>query len=59
MAETFEAYRTRVLSYLGDQEPIGIQQATPSQLDGRLSNVAPGELYMLAEKMSGTTRYIQ
>src|SRR5258706_16316409 len=33
MAETFEAYRTRVLSYLGDEEPIGVQQATPSQLD--------------------------
>src|SRR6266550_8368119 len=32
MAETFEAYRTRVLSYLGDEEPIGVQQATPSQL---------------------------
>jgi DinB superfamily len=35
MAETFEEYRTRVLSYLGDQEPIGVQQATPSQLDRR------------------------
>ena len=31
MAETFEAYRNRVLSYLGDEEPIGVQQATPSQ----------------------------
>src|SRR5580704_2036755 len=31
MAETFEAYRTRVLIYLGDEEPIGVQQATPSQ----------------------------
>ncbi len=30
MAETFEAYRTRILSYLGDEEPIGVQQATPS-----------------------------
>src|ERR1700727_2144505 len=41
MAETFEAYRTRVLSYLGDEEPIGIQQATPSLLDRRLRDVAP------------------
>src|SRR5258708_39729268 len=44
MAETVEAYRTRVLSYLGDQEPIGVQQATPSQLDRRLRDVAPEEL---------------
>ncbi len=44
MAETFEAYRTRVLSYLGDQEPIAVQQATPSQLDRRLRDVAPEEL---------------
>jgi len=42
MAETFEAYRTRVLSYLGDEEPIGVQQATPSQLDRRLRDVTPG-----------------
>jgi hypothetical protein len=40
MAETFEAYRTRVLSYLGDEEPISVQQATPSQLDWRLRDVA-------------------
>ena len=44
MAETFEAYRTRVLSYLGDEEPIGVQQATPSQLDRRLRDVALEEL---------------
>jgi hypothetical protein len=44
MAETFEAYRTRVLSYLGDEEPIGVQQATSSQLDRRLRDVAPEEL---------------
>jgi hypothetical protein len=44
MAETFEAYRTRVLSYLGDAEPIAVQQATPSQLDRRLRDVAPEEL---------------
>ena len=44
MAETFEAYRTRVLSYLGDEEPIGVQQATPSQLDRRLRDVVPEDL---------------
>jgi len=44
MAETFEAYRTRVLSYLGDEEPTGVQQATPSQLESRLRDVAPEEL---------------
>jgi hypothetical protein len=44
MAETFEAYRTRVLSYLGDEEPIGVQRATPSQLDRRLRDVAPEKL---------------
>jgi hypothetical protein len=44
MAETFEAYRNRVLSYLGDQDPIGVQQATPSQLERRLRGVAPQEL---------------
>jgi hypothetical protein len=44
MAETFEAYRNRVLSYLGDAEPIAVQQATPSQLERRLRDVAPEEL---------------
>jgi len=44
MAETFEAYRNRVLSYLGDAEPIGVQRATPSELDRRLRTVAPTEL---------------
>ena len=41
MTETFEAYRTRVLSYLGDEEPIGVQQATASELARRLRDVAP------------------
>jgi len=44
MAETFEAYRTRVLSYLGEEEPIAVQQATPAQLDRRLRDVAPERL---------------
>ena len=29
---------------LGDEEPIGVQQASPSQLDRRLRDVAPEEL---------------
>ena len=41
MVETFEAYRTRVQRYLGDEEPIGVQQATPAQLERRLRDVAP------------------
>ncbi len=44
MAESFEAYRNRILSYLGDQEPIGVQKATPSQLDRRLRKAAPEAL---------------
>ncbi len=44
MAETFEAYRNRVLSYLGSEDPVGVQQATPSQLERRLRVVAPEEL---------------
>jgi hypothetical protein len=44
MEETFEAYRTRLLSYLGDEEPIAVQQATSSQLDRRLRDVVPEQL---------------
>src|SRR5580704_15360944 len=44
MAETFDEYRTRVLSYLGDEEPIGVQRATASQLERRLRDVAHEEL---------------
>jgi hypothetical protein len=44
MAETFEAYRDRVLSYLGDEEPIGVHQTTPSQLERRLLDLPPEEL---------------
>jgi hypothetical protein len=44
MAETFEAYRNRVLSYLGDEDPIAVQQTTPFQLERRLRNIAQEEL---------------
>src|SRR6185312_8517495 len=44
MAETFEEYRNRVLSYLGDEDPISVQQATPSQVERRLREVAPEKL---------------
>src|SRR5580658_108982 len=53
MAETFEAYRDRVLSYLGDEEPIGVQQATPSQLERRLRDVAPEGLIRRPAPESG------
>ncbi len=32
MAETFKGYRKRVLGYLGKQDPIRVQQATPARL---------------------------
>ena len=44
MAETFEAYRNRILSYLGDEEPIAVQRATPAQLEQRLRDIASEEL---------------
>jgi DinB superfamily len=44
MAETFEAYRDRVLSYLGDEDPIAVQQATPFELERRLHNLASAKL---------------
>jgi len=44
MAETFAEYRNRILSYLGDEDPIDVQHATPSQLEHRLRDIAPDEL---------------
>ena len=44
MTETFEAYRHRVLSYLGDKEPIGVLQATAAQIDSRVRDTDPEEL---------------
>ncbi len=43
MTETFEQYRKRVLSYLGDADPIAVQQATPGRLEQRLRDAGPGE----------------
>ncbi len=40
MAESFERYRTRVLSYLGDRDPIRVLRATPGRLE-RLLQAAP------------------
>ena len=57
MAETFEAYRSRVLSYLGDKEPIGVQQATSSQLDRRLRDVVPEEFYGVTYAGGGNGGY--
>jgi hypothetical protein len=44
MAETFEAYRDRLLGYLGAEDPVAVQQATPGQLERRLAAAAPAEL---------------
>ncbi len=33
MAESFEEYRSRILGYLGDREPIRVQAATPARLE--------------------------
>jgi len=43
MPETFDEYRTRVLSYLGDQDPLEVQRATPGQLAQRLDGVADSD----------------
>lgn len=32
MAETFKEYKKRILSYLGKQDPIKVQRATPARL---------------------------
>ncbi len=44
MAEIVRSIPNSIPGYLGDEEPIGVQQATPSQLDRRLRDVAPEEL---------------
>lgn len=40
MAETFEEYSRRVLSYLGEQDPLEVQRATPGEIASRLDGVA-------------------
>lgn len=37
--ESFAEYRTRVLGYLGDRDPIRVQRATPAALERRLRGV--------------------
>jgi len=44
MAETFEEYRDRVLGYLGDLDPITVQQQTPERLAALLKGVPAGTL---------------
>lgn len=41
MAEPFEEYRTRVLGYLGDRDPLRVQAATPRRLMRLTSRVSP------------------
>jgi hypothetical protein len=40
MSETFEEYRDRVLGYLGDQDPIMVQEQTPRQLSALVSELS-------------------
>lgn len=44
MIETFDEYRSRVLAYLGDSDPIRVQRGTPKQLERRLEGVTRREL---------------
>ena len=39
MRETFDAYRARVLSYLGDRDPLRVQAGTASRLERLVSGV--------------------
>jgi hypothetical protein len=41
LAETFEDYRKRVLSYLGDRAPLRVLAATPARLDRIVSDLPP------------------
>lgn len=44
MAESFAEYRSRVLGYLGDRDPVRVQRATPSALDRRLRGLSRATL---------------
>jgi hypothetical protein len=37
LAETFEEYKSRVLGYLGDRDPIRVLQSTPTRLERLVS----------------------
>jgi hypothetical protein len=39
MTESFEAYRARILGYLGSRDPIRVLQATPSRLEHLVAGV--------------------
>jgi hypothetical protein len=39
MAETFDQYRTRVLSYLGNRDPLRVQRRTPTEIERLLKSV--------------------
>ena len=44
MAESFQAYRDRILGYLGTRDPIRVQQSTPSKLERLLRGVRRPQL---------------
>ncbi len=39
MAETFDQYRTRLLSYLGSRDPLRVQRRTPTEIERLLKSV--------------------
>jgi len=44
MTETFDEYRSRVLAYLGDRDPVRVQRGTPIQLERRLEGLSRREV---------------
>jgi hypothetical protein len=40
MSEAFDEYRTRVLGYLGDRDPVRVLAGTPARLDQRIRGVS-------------------
>jgi hypothetical protein len=44
MAETFEEYRSRILGYLGDRDPLRVQAATPTRLERLIRDASPRAL---------------
>src|SRR5262245_47965420 len=39
MTETFDQYRTRVLSYLGGRDPLRVQRRTPTEIARLLKSI--------------------
>ena len=39
MEETFKEYKERILNYLGNRDPIQVQEETPSKLEKLVKNI--------------------